>query len=274
MLSRIHQKLGTAGFIISIVALVAALGGGAYAASGGLTGKQKKEVEKIAKKYAGKPGKTGAPGAPGPTGPAGAAGSKGEKGETGTKGDKGEPGGKGDNGEAGESVTVTKINTGEAECEERGGALVELENATSGVPVCNGANGTTGYSGVLPSGKTETGVWSVGAFTKQQEEEFTHVYLPVSFPFPLTPGEYNGEFMEVGQTSANCAGSVESPTAAAGWMCVYLLEETGTAGFLRFESPDEVGEEILDQSGAILAFGQVKAGAARLYRGTWAVTSR
>ncbi|MBA3867401.1 MAG: hypothetical protein H0X42_13840 [Solirubrobacterales bacterium] len=49
-ISRIHQKLGTAGFIISIVALVAALGGGAYAASGGLSGKQKKEVEKIAKK--------------------------------------------------------------------------------------------------------------------------------------------------------------------------------------------------------------------------------
>ena len=52
MLTRIHRKLGTAGFVISIVALVAALGGGAYAASGGLTGKQKKEVEKIAKKYA------------------------------------------------------------------------------------------------------------------------------------------------------------------------------------------------------------------------------
>ena len=31
-ISRIHQKLGTAGFIISIVALVAAFGGGAYAA--------------------------------------------------------------------------------------------------------------------------------------------------------------------------------------------------------------------------------------------------
>ena len=33
MFDRIHQKLGTAGFVISIVALVAALGGGAYAAS-------------------------------------------------------------------------------------------------------------------------------------------------------------------------------------------------------------------------------------------------
>jgi hypothetical protein len=48
MLRRVHQKLGTAGFVISIVALVAALGGGAYAASGSLSGKQKQEVSKIA----------------------------------------------------------------------------------------------------------------------------------------------------------------------------------------------------------------------------------
>jgi hypothetical protein len=63
---KVHEKLGTAGFIISIVALVAAMGGGAYAASGGLTKKESKEVEKIAKKYAGKyAGKPGADGADG-----------------------------------------------------------------------------------------------------------------------------------------------------------------------------------------------------------------
>ncbi|HVV72142.1 MAG TPA: hypothetical protein VHI52_11700 [Verrucomicrobiae bacterium] len=47
-IQRIHQKLGTAGLIVAIVALVAALAGGAYAAGGGLSGKQKKEVTKIA----------------------------------------------------------------------------------------------------------------------------------------------------------------------------------------------------------------------------------
>jgi hypothetical protein len=88
MFNRIHQKLGTAGFIISIVALVAALGGGAYAASGGLTGKQKKEVEKIAKSVS-KPGKTGATGATGPAGAAGTAGAKGDTGATGTAGTNG-----------------------------------------------------------------------------------------------------------------------------------------------------------------------------------------
>jgi hypothetical protein len=92
MLQRIHGKLGTAGFIISIVALVAALGGGAYAASGGLSGKQKKEVEKIAKKFAGKPGAPGAPGSPGPAGAAGAKGDVGPAGTNGTNGTNGKNG--------------------------------------------------------------------------------------------------------------------------------------------------------------------------------------
>lgn len=92
MISRVHQKLGTAGFIIAIVAMVAALGGGAYAASGGLSGKQKKEVEKIAKKYAGKPGAAGVPGATGPTGPAGPAGAKGDAGPEGKQGQEGKQG--------------------------------------------------------------------------------------------------------------------------------------------------------------------------------------
>jgi hypothetical protein len=101
--NRIHQKLGTAGFVISIVALVAALGGGAYAAKAGLTGKQKKEVENIAKKYAGKPG---SPGAAGSTGPAGAAGAKGDAGAAGTAGAAGAPGAPGTPGKEGSPWTA------------------------------------------------------------------------------------------------------------------------------------------------------------------------
>jgi hypothetical protein len=115
MFNRIHQKLGTAGFIISIVALVAALGGGAYAASGGLSGKQKKEVEKIAKKYAGKPGSTGATGATGAPGSAGAAGAKGDKGDTGNTGNTGNTGARGPEGSpwtAGGTLPSEKTETG------------------------------------------------------------------------------------------------------------------------------------------------------------------
>jgi hypothetical protein len=90
-MKRIHQRLGTAGFIISIVALVAALSGGAYAA-GGLTKAQEKQVTKIAKKYAGKPGAVGA------TGPVGAAGKEGARGAAGTNGTNGANGANGANG--------------------------------------------------------------------------------------------------------------------------------------------------------------------------------
>jgi hypothetical protein len=93
MLSRMHQKLGTAGFVVAIVALVVALTGAAFAA-GGLTKQQEKQVKKIAKKYA-KRGKTG------PVGPQGPAGAPGAKGDQGPKGDRGEKGDKGEKGERG-----------------------------------------------------------------------------------------------------------------------------------------------------------------------------
>ncbi len=77
MINRIHNRLGTAGFVVAIVALVAALSGVAIAANGGLSGKQKKEVKKIAKQFA---GKNGAPGAKGDPGAPGAPGVDGEDG--------------------------------------------------------------------------------------------------------------------------------------------------------------------------------------------------
>ncbi|HET9154320.1 MAG TPA: hypothetical protein VFN85_09425 [Solirubrobacterales bacterium] len=107
MFSRIHQKLGTAGFVIAIVALIVALGGAAYAALPGLNSKEKKEVKKIAKKFA-KQGATGAPGAPGVMGPAGARGDSGAKGDTGAPGAPGETGPEGPSG-----PTTTKLAPGQ-----------------------------------------------------------------------------------------------------------------------------------------------------------------
>jgi hypothetical protein len=95
---RLKEPFGKAGLTVAILALVLAMVGGAYAAGGGLNGKQKKEVTKIAKKYAGKPGPAGAPGpagSAGATGPAGAvgpAGAAGKAGATGTEGPEGPEG--------------------------------------------------------------------------------------------------------------------------------------------------------------------------------------
>jgi hypothetical protein len=78
MFSRLHNRLGTAGFVLAIVALVAAVAGTAFAATG-LNGKQKKEVKKIAQNVV-KQAPAAAPGAPG------AAGSNGTNGAAGPEG--------------------------------------------------------------------------------------------------------------------------------------------------------------------------------------------
>jgi hypothetical protein len=105
MLKRIHDKLGTAGLVVAVVALVVALAGTAIAA-GGLTKKQEKQVVKIAKKYAGKPG------AKGDTGPTGPQGSKGDPGPQGEKGGKGDPGKEGPPGPTETALPPGKTMTG------------------------------------------------------------------------------------------------------------------------------------------------------------------
>jgi hypothetical protein len=90
MFSILKTRMGIPG-VIAVIGLVFAMLGGAYAASGGLTPKQKKEVTKIAKKYAGKPGATGPIGPVGPTGAAGKEGPQGKQGIQGEKGPEGSP---------------------------------------------------------------------------------------------------------------------------------------------------------------------------------------
>ncbi|HEY2478876.1 MAG TPA: collagen-like protein [Solirubrobacterales bacterium] len=222
MLNRIHQKLGTAGFIISIVALLAALGGGAYAASGGLTSKQKKEVTKIAqteaKKLAGQPGApgpTGAPGAKGDTGP------KGADGINGTKGDKGDPG---TNGSAGENVNILHLAPHvDAEC-EAGGA--KFFNNTGTAYACNGeagGGGGGGYPATLPSGSSETGAWEV-----QGENGLVSGASSLTMiSFPLQLAAAPTETIQIDSDStpdeiAKCGGSAPEPSATvAGILCLY-----------------------------------------------------
>jgi hypothetical protein len=85
-LNALHKHFGTAGVVTAVVALVAALGGTAIAASGGLTATEKKEVKKIAKKFAGKPGPTGPQGERGPPGGNGKDGAPGREGKPGENG--------------------------------------------------------------------------------------------------------------------------------------------------------------------------------------------
>lgn len=106
MFALLEEKVGAAGLIVAIVALVTALSGGAFAAQKFIT---KKEAIKIAKKYA---GKNGAAGAQGPAGPAGATGAKGENGATGQQGETGETGETGPAGPVETTLPAGKTMTG------------------------------------------------------------------------------------------------------------------------------------------------------------------
>lgn len=204
MLQRIHGKLGTAGFILSIVALVAALGGGAYAASGGLTGKQKKEVEQISKKFAGKKGATGATGAVGPAGSKGDAGAPGAQGAAGTPGAAGAAGKPGEKGKEGSPWTA-------------GGVLPELKTET----------GTFAYAAALSAGRP-TALAPI-SFTIPLAAPLAdgHVHLLTGDGTEeITFNEASEEFEAKAPTGCgnalNPVGTAANPQAAPGQLCVYV----------------------------------------------------
>jgi hypothetical protein len=220
VISRIHRQLGTAGFVISIIALIAALGGGAYAASGGFSAKQKKEIRKIAEGVA----------TPGPQGPAGTAGSQGTPGSPGIKGDKGDRGengtngtngANGTNGTDGENVAIIPLAAanGTGHCEQ-GGA--KFTNGTGEAFACNGG-ASGGYPETLPSGHTETGFWEVQG-GKGISNEFASV---TTISFPLKLGTAPTEKVLITESSsaqdkAKCPGEAFEPKATPGVLCLYV----------------------------------------------------
>jgi len=212
MFSKLHERLGTAGFVIAVVALIAALAGTAFAAVG-LNSKQKKEVKKIAKQFA------GAQGPVGPAGPAGAKGDKGDKGDTGNAGAPGSPGSPGKN-------VILKGSATLAQC-ATGGKVYEVEGSGVATPVCNGEKGEKGeegdpwtHLGVLPAGETLTGIW--GTNFPQKRSNFS-----VSFEIPLaaapegvvvTPAQIKDG---TGATNGCPWNGTGAPTADPGKFCVY-----------------------------------------------------
>ncbi len=254
MFDRVRRHL-TPSMLIALLALVFAVTGGAFAASGhggpdGLPGGNHglSALAKIAKSKnktsprgprgprgaTGLAGKTGATGAIGPVGPQGASGPAGPAGANGASGATGEP------------VKITKA--GSAECKEGG---THFKNATGEGNACNGeasetlGGGESGLPVALPEGKTETGTWSAHVDLKEHEfkEGETELYVsaPLSFPVPLAAPlpEAQWHFVTIAEQEgtggakvpAECEGepkpgvkvkgSVENPQAAKGWLCMY-----------------------------------------------------
>jgi len=271
MLTKLREPFGKAGLTVAIIALIAALGGGAYAASGGLTGKQKKEVTKIAqteaKKFAGKQGPEGK------QGPAGAAGSTGANGDAGAPGT---PGGAGGPGANGKSVVATPIAQGEpAQCEEQGGVEYEVEGSGEAAEICNGGEGSPWAVGGLPKGATETGAWTFNASESTgefHEGEEARIYVPISFSVPLSaPITESSKVHFVGPAGngTTCTGTVAEPKAPEGQLCVYNAS-VENATFLKVSELNNELPNQVSKPGAYLVFKEVLDHA--WGAGSWAVT--
>ncbi len=226
--------------------------GGAWAAAG-LNSKQKKEVTKIAKKYAGKPGAPGATGAPGSPGANGKDGSNGAPGA------------------AGKSV-VTSVAAVPSECPTgTTGTKFQVEGSATSSHVCNGKNGTTGFTETLPAGKTETGVW-----VAPEAPQESAIFVPLSFSIPLEDGaisEANTHFILEGETlPQGCSGEPKAPEAEPGNLCIFANGSTfGVEGTLIGNANDSPPSAV-GGPGAIMWFlvSSTESGGGS---GSWAVTA-
>lgn len=260
MLSRVHNKLGTAGLVVAIVALVAALTGAAFAA-GGLTKQQEKQVKKIAKKFAGKNG------AQGPAGPQGIPGPKGDQGAKGDTGDEGNQGLQGDTGEAG---------------------MCSEEN-----PECVlGSGGLLTGMWSVSTGPEEAALASISFPVRVTPAPVT------LYPLPFKPGGFTVankledggssqyEWTEVGDAEGGeeaykeaCPGSFETPEAEPGFLCIYPnVNLSGDEGFLNI--PAGMGSLVEDANefGITMPFhysgsGTGEVAESAILRGSWAVAS-
>ena len=270
MFSTLRTRFGIPG-VISVIALVFALVGGAYAANNSSSGGKATASAKAKKGPKGPKGATGPAGPAGAQGPAGPAGAKGDAGANGSNGAAGGAGPTGPTGAAG-----AKGATGAA------GAA--------------GATGPTGFSGfteTLPAGKTETGTWAGLAYNVPEFEEGV---VSISFPIPLSTSSTHAFYFTESETNGGKFGKVESdpekscvvgepeceptgcsgfvaktPTASPGTLCVYAAEEAPPTQFVGFLSHGELGYQ---PNGAILRFVNASETPGRFRAvGDWAVTA-
>jgi hypothetical protein len=237
--------------VIAVIALVLAMTGGALAATKVIITSTKQIKPSVLAQLK---GKNGAPGAQGPQGPAGPAGTPGAKGENGANGTNGSNGADGKAGAAG-------------------------PKGTTGT---NGTNGVTGATGptvfILPSGKTETGTWSVTAKSVPATEE---TWTAIAFPIPVEKPSASAFFITALETEeieegaipfgkGECAGTLKFPTAPKGELCVYTEEEElKSATLLGIKGHEVPGYE---PAGAFIDF-QVTVGGTAKVHGNWAVTA-
>jgi hypothetical protein len=237
MFSTLRNRFGIPG-VISVIALVFALVGGAFAANNSSNGNgATASAKKSAKGPRGPRGRKGVTGAAGPAGPAGAPGAKGDAGAAGANGQNGSPGTSGKDGKGVTSASFEGTDEPLDEpCEGTGG--VEFKSASPTTYACNGVDGENGEpwtaGGTLPVGATETGAWGFSGPSTCAEPDkctsysFAGPIAAISFPIPLAAAIEGSKVIYVPPSfeapnpdPTNCPGSPSSPEAASGYLCIY-----------------------------------------------------
>jgi hypothetical protein len=252
MLSVLRNRFGVPG-VISVIALVLAMTGGAWAASKYIITSTKQIKPSVLNSLKGKAGPQG------PAGPAGPQGSAGPKGADGAPGANGV------------SVTTTKLEPGEGGCPE-GGAQFKVGSGTPTV-ACNGEEGEQGpegspwVAGAVPSGSEMRGTWALNANTAGAESVYAAVSTAVPLGGPIAiaikaPGSFG---------PIECAGTVENPLPPTNEgapmpsvLCVYA---GGSTNVNLEEMSKELGSS---QAGAVLKLKTNEAGPANAF-GTWSM---
>jgi hypothetical protein len=240
MLSPLRNRFGIPG-VISVIALVFAMFGGAYAASNNGGGSGSKATAS-AKAKRGPRGPKGAKGDTGPAGPQGPAGAAGAKGDTGSAGSNGSSGSNG----VGVSSTESSTTIDGTHCAGVGGS--KFVSASGSTYACNGKAGKNGEDGeegpegppgptcnettgecLLPEGATETGIWAARAPVPAVGESAL-VWAAISFPLRLsqqpTSVIYVTEEQQTFETQPpECPGTNFEPQAAPGILCLYVRTE-------------------------------------------------
>lgn len=251
---KMRTKFGYSHVTIA-VAVALTMSGGAYAATKIIITSTKQISPKVLKALKGNVGPAGAVGAAGPGGKEGLPGAEGKQGTQGVQGIQG----------------------------------IEGKEGKEGSPWTVGS--------ALPSGKSLKGEWSVVATAKEATNEFAN---SVSFALPLASAPAT-HFIRIGEgeneeeskwapsiKQGKCKGSVASPEAAPGNLCVFAQEEENSVQELTigktYVLPSVCGwdtgeclRESLDGTVsrygfAVIAFSK-EEGFMKV-NGTWAVTAK
>ena len=136
-----------------------------------------------------------------------------------------------------------------------------------------GLNGTPGpITGDLPSGVTVRGAYAI-SYPNGDWSSSNPAWTPISFGLRL-PSEPSVAVVPLGGPKpAGCSGTVTSPQADPGYLCIYRGFEVGFAGpSFHKQRDDGMSESGANTTGLFLGLSLTGTGL-HLARGAWAVTA-